>query len=124
VLGTFALIAFLLAGIGLHGVLAADVSHGARDIGVRMALGAKRSTILRMVMQRGMGLACAGVLTGGALSLAAGRWLQTLLAGVSPTDPLTFGAAVALAFTMTAVGSLLPALKATRVDPLKVMRAE
>src|SRR5262245_8412431 len=124
VLGTFALIAFLLAGIGLHGVLAADVSHGAREIGVRMALGAKRSTILRMVMQRGMGLACAGVLVGGALSLAAGRWLQTLLAGVSPTDPITFGAAVALAFAMTVVGSLLPALKATRVDPLQVMRAE
>jgi predicted permease len=124
VLGAFALIAFLLAGIGLHGLLAYNVSQGARDIGVRIALGAERRTILAMVMQRGMRLAFAGVLTGGALSIAAGRWLQALLAGVSPTDPISFGGALVLAFAMTALGTLLPALKAIRVDPLQVMRAE
>jgi putative ABC transport system permease protein len=124
VLGAFALIAFLLAGIGLHGLLAYNVSQGARDIGVRIALGAERRTILGMVMQRGMRLAFAGVLTGGALSIAAGRWLQALLADVSPTDPISFGGALVLAFAMTALGSLLPALKAIRVDPLQVMRAE
>jgi predicted permease len=124
VLGAFALIAFLLAGIGLHGLLAYNVSQSARDIGVRMALGAERRRILGMVMQRGMRLAVAGVLAGGLLALAAGRWLQALLAGVSPTDFASFGGAVAFALAMTALGSLLPALKAIRVNPLQVMRTE
>jgi predicted permease len=124
VLGAFAFIAFLLAGIGLHGLLAHNVSQGAREIGVRMALGADRRTILAMVMQRGLRLAGAGVLAGGVLALAAGRWLQALLAGVSPTDAATFAAAVALALGVTTLGSLLPALKAVRVDPLHVIRAE
>ena len=122
VLGAFAAIAFLLAGIGLHGLLAYNVSQGAREIGVRMALGAQRCTLLSMVMQRGLRLAAAGVLVGGLLALAAGRWLQALLAGVSPTDSASFAGAVALTFAMTAVGSLLPALRATRVNLLEVMR--
>jgi predicted permease len=124
VLGAFAAIAFLLAGIGLHGLMAYNVSQGAREIGVRMALGAERRTILGMVMQRGLRLALAGVLAGGVLAVVAGRWLQALLAGVSPTDFVSFGGAVALALAMTVLGSLLPALKAIRVDPLQVMRAE
>jgi len=124
VLGAFAAIAFFLAGIGLHGLLAYNVSQGAREIGVRMALGAERRTILRMVLQRGMQLALIGVLAGGIFAVVAGRWLQALLAGVSPTDFASFGGAVGLAFAMTVVGSLLPALKATRVDPLQVMRAD
>jgi len=124
VLGVFAAIAFLLAGIGLHGLLAYSVSQRSREIGVRMALGAERRTILAMVMRSGMQLALAGVLVGSALAFAAGRWLQALLAGVSPTDFASFGGAVALALFMTAVGSLLPALKAVRVNPLQVIRAE
>jgi len=124
VLGVFASIAFLLAGIGLHGLLAYSVSQSAREIGVRMALGAERRTILAMVMRRGAQLAVAGVLAGSVLAFGAGRWLQTLLAGVSPTDFASFGGAVLLALTMTLLGSLLPALKAVRVNPLQVMRAE
>jgi predicted permease len=124
VLGVFAIIAFLLAGIGLHGLLAYSVSQRSREIGVRMALGAERRTILAMVMRSGMQLALAGVLVGSALAFAAGRWLQALLAGVSPTDSASFGGAVALAIVMTALGSLLPALKAVRVNPLQVIRAE
>jgi putative ABC transport system permease protein len=124
VLGAFAAIAFLLAGIGLHGLLAFNVSQSAREIGVRMAFGAERRNILGMVMRRGMVLALAGVLTGGGLALAAGRSLQALLAGVSPTDLASFGGAGALAFTITALGSLMPALRATRVDPLQVIRSE
>jgi ABC-type antimicrobial peptide transport system permease subunit len=104
--------------------MAYNVSQGAREIGVRMALGAERRTILGMVMQRGLRLALAGVLAGGVLAVVAGRWLQALLAGVSPTDFVSFGGAVALALAMTVLGSLLPALKAIRVDPLQVMRAE
>jgi putative ABC transport system permease protein len=124
VLGIFALIAFLLAGIGLHGLLSYTVSQGSREIGVRMALGAEQRTILGMVMRNGMQLAIAGVIVGSVLAMAAGRWLQALLAGVSPTDFASFGGAVVLALGMTALGSLLPALKAIRVDPLQVIRAE
>jgi putative ABC transport system permease protein len=124
VLGAFAVIAFLLAGIGLHGLLAYNVSQRAREIGVRLALGAQRRSILAMVMRRGLRLAVAGVVVGAALALAAGRTLQALLAGVSPTDVATFGAAVGLAMLMTFVGSLLPAIRAVRVDPMDVIRGE
>jgi ABC-type antimicrobial peptide transport system permease subunit len=124
VLGAFAVIAFLLAGIGLHGLLSYGVSQSSREIGLRMALGAERRTILVMVMRHGLQLALAGVIAGSVLALAAGTWLQALLAGVSPTDVAAFGGAVLLAFAITAIGSLLPALKAVRVNPLQVMRAE
>jgi predicted permease len=124
VLGAFAGIAFLLAGIGLHGLLAYSVSQRAREIGVRVALGAQRRSILAMVLKQGLRLAFLGVCIGAALSLAAGRTLQALLAGVSPTDVVTFSGAVGLAILMTGVGSLLPALQATRVDPLQVIRSE
>jgi predicted permease len=124
VLGAFAAIAFLLAGIGLHGLLAYDVTQRARDIGVRLALGADRRRILGMVLAHGLRLVTAGAIAGGALAALAGRSLEALLAGVSPLDLATYGAAVALVLVMTAIGSLLPALKATRVDPLQVIRAE
>jgi predicted permease len=124
VLGAFAAIAFLLAGIGLHGLLAYSVSQSSREIGLRMALGAEQRAILAMVMRRGLQLALAGVLVGSVLALVAGRWLQALLAGASPTDLASFGGATLLAFAITTLGSLLPALKAVRVNPLQVMRAE
>jgi putative ABC transport system permease protein len=124
VLGAFAGIAFLLAGIGLHGLLAYNVSQRSREIGVRVALGAERRTILAMVLKRGLHLAFLGIGVGTALALAAGRALQALLAGVSPTDVVTFSGAVGLAILMTMVGSLLPALQATRLDPLEVIRSE
>jgi ABC-type antimicrobial peptide transport system permease subunit len=124
VLGTFAAIAFLLAGIGLHGLLAYNVSQGAREIGIRMALGAERHTILALVMRRGLGLALTGVIAGAALAVAVGRLLQSLLAGISSTDLVAFGAAVGLALVITTIASLVPALRAARVDPLQVMRAE
>jgi predicted permease len=124
VLGGFALVAFLLAGVGLHGLLAYHVSQRAREIGVRIALGAQRRSILGMVMRHGLVLAVVGVAIGGGLALAAGRLIESLLAGISPTDPVSFGAAVGLALTMTFVGSLLPALRAVRLNPLDVMRPE
>jgi putative ABC transport system permease protein len=124
VLGAFAGIAFLLAGIGLHGLLAYNVSQRAREIGVRIALGAERRSILAMVLQRGLHLAFLGILIGAGLAVAAGRTLQAVLAGVSPADIVTFSGAVGLAILMTIAGSLLPALRATRVDPLQVIRSE
>ena len=124
VLGAFAAIAFLLAGIGLHGLLAYNVSQRAREIGVRIALGAERRSILVMVLQRGLHLASLGIAIGAVLAAAAGRALQTMLAGVSTTDIVTFGGAIGLAVLMTIAGSLVPALRATRVDPIQVMRSE
>lgn len=124
VLGGFAAIAFFLAGIGIHGLLAFTVSQRAREIGVRMALGAQAGSILRMVLRQGTLLAAAGVLLGACLAYAAGRAMQVLLAGVSPADIPTFAAAIVLSLAMTLLGSLFPALRAARLDPAIVMRAE
>jgi len=124
VLGTFAAIAFLLAAIGIHGLLSFAVSQRAREIGVRIALGARSSDILGMVVGRALLLAITGISLGAALAYAAGRTLEALLAGVNPGDAVTFLAAVGLCLVMTLVGSLLPALRAVRVDPITVIRAE
>jgi ABC-type antimicrobial peptide transport system permease subunit len=124
VLAAFATIAFLLAGVGLHGLLAFNVSQRAREIGVRMALGAERSSILRMVIGRSLVLTAVGLVLGAVLAFATARGMQALLAGVSPTDFVTFAGAVVLSFVMTVGGSLLPALRAVRVDPITVIRTE
>jgi ABC-type antimicrobial peptide transport system permease subunit len=124
VLGAFAGIAVLLAGIGIHGLLAFTVSHRLREIGVRIAMGAQPRDILRMVLRQGVVLAGIGVLLGVVVAYAAGRAMQALLAGVSPADGATFAAAVILSAAMALIGSLLPALRAVRVDPMAVMRAE
>ncbi|MBC8089632.1 MAG: ABC transporter permease [Phycisphaerae bacterium] len=124
VLGAFALIAFLLAAGGIHGLLAFTVSQRQREIGVRMALGAQRGEIVRMVMRRGVLLGVAGVVPGIVIAYAAGRAMQSLLAGVNPGDGLTFGAVVILCGVMTIVGSLLPVLRAIRVDPATAFRAD
>jgi putative ABC transport system permease protein len=124
VIGAFAAIALLLAGVGIHGVLSYAVSQRTREIGVRMALGAQRLDILRLVLRAGFVLAGVGVALGAALAYAAGRGMQSLLFGVRPADPLTYLAAVGLASAMTLLGSLLPALKAVRTDPMKAIRVE
>jgi predicted permease len=124
VLGVFAAVAFLLAGIGLHGLLAYNVSQRLREIGIRLALGQERRSVLAMVMRHGLRLAAFGVVIGIALAIGAGRLLQALLAGTSPTDALTFIAAVTLALGMTLAGSLLPAVRAVRVNPIEVIRTE
>ena len=124
VLAGFAAVAFLLAGIGLHGLLAFAVASRTREIGLRMALGARGSEILGMVMRRGLILATIGVVLGAVVALAAGQWLQSVLAGVSPTDAQTFVAAVVLVLVMTLLGSFMPALRAMRVDPMVAIREE
>jgi predicted permease len=124
VLGAFAVIAFVLAAIGIHGVLAFNVSMRAREIGVRLALGAERKSILGMVLGHGFALATIGVVLGATVSVAAGRSMHTLLAGISPMDGVTLAAAILLTAAMTTVGSLLPALRAINVDPIQVIRTE
>jgi putative ABC transport system permease protein len=124
VLGAFAAAALILAGVGIHGVLAFAVSQRTREIGVRIALGAPSRQILEMVLRRGVALAAAGAVLGATLALGAGRIMQGLLAGIGPADPAAFVAAAVLALAMTVAGSLVPALRAVRVDPVLAMRAE
>jgi predicted permease len=124
VLGAFAGIAFLLAAIGIHGVLAFAVSNRTQEIGVRMALGAGSGDILSMILGEGTILAGAGVVVGVGLAYGAARGLQTLLAGVAPGDIATFSAAIGLCLVMTLVGSFAPAMRAVRIDPVTAIRSE
>ncbi len=124
VLSAFAAIAFLLAGIGIYGLLSFAVSQRAHEIGVRRALGARTGEILVMVLRQGVLLAAAGVIPGALLAYAAGRAMASLLAGLDPADAGTFLAAMALCLLMTLFGSFWPALRATRVDPIRVIRRE
>jgi len=124
VLGAFAMVAFLLAAVGIHGVLSFAVSQRAQEIGVRIALGAQRSDILSMVVGRGALLAAAGVVPGVALAYVAGRMMEALLVGVRPGDVATFASVVGLAIVMTLAGCLMPTLRALRVDPITAIRTE
>src|SRR5262245_25237848 len=124
VLAAFAVIAFVLAAIGIHGLLSFAVSQRTTEIGVRLALGARAVDIVEMVLKRYAVLALVGVVVGIALAYAAGRSMQALLAGVQPADALTLAAAVALSALMTVIGSLAPTLRAMRVDPITALRAD
>ncbi len=123
-IASFAAMAFLLAAIGIHGLLAFAVSQRRTEFGVRIALGAQRHNILGMVLRQGVVLTAAGVVPGLALAYAAGRAMEALLAGVKPGDSVTFTAAAALVVLMTLAGSLLPALRAVRVDPIQAIRTD
>jgi putative ABC transport system permease protein len=123
-LALFAALALVLSSIGLYGVLSYLVSQRLHEIGIRMALGADRGDVLRMVMGRGLGLALAGVAVGLAFAFGLTRFMQGQLREVGPTDPLTF-VLVPLALALVALAaSYLPARRATRVDPLVALRSE
>ena len=124
VLAAFAVIAFALAGIGIHGLLSFSVSQRAQEIGVRVALGAQSVDILRLIVGRSLILAVAGVVPGIGLAYVAGRSMEALLAGVKPADGPTMVAAVGLSAVMTVLGSVMPTLRALRVDPITALRAE
>jgi len=124
VIGAFAVIAFVLAGIGIHGLLSFAVSQRTQEIGVRIALGAQPGDILSMVLRRIVLLVACGVIPGVALAYAAGRWMEALLAGVKPADAITLAAAVGLSIAMAIAGSVMPTLRALRVDPLTAIRTE
>ena len=124
VLGAFAAIASLLAAVGIHGLLSFAVSTRRREIGLRIAIGAGQGEIVRMVMRQALALAAAGLIPGIAVAYAAGRAMQSLLAGVKPGDPVTLFAAGLLCVVMTLFGSLLPTLRAVRVDPATALRSE
>jgi predicted permease len=124
VIGAFAVIAFLLAAVGIHGLLAYTVSQRKHEFSVRMALGSQRSAIVGMVMRQGMLLALAGVIPGVLLAYVAGRAMSALLAGVAPGDAVTFLVASVLCLLMTLFGSLFPVVKAVNVAPADAFRGE
>jgi predicted permease len=124
VLGGFAGIAFLLAAIGIHGLLAYAVSQRTQEIGVRTALGATQGDILRLIVGDAMVLALIGISLGAAMAYASGLELRSLLAGLKPNDMDAFSAGILLSLVMTIAGSFAPALRAIRVDPATALRSE
>jgi predicted permease len=121
---SFSLIALLVAGLGVLGVLTYSVSARTRELGVRMALGADRSRVLRLFLSQGMVLAAVGVVLGVALSLATTRTLGSRLYGIQPGDPLTLIAAGALLCGLALVASWIPARRASRVDPTVALQSD
>jgi ABC-type antimicrobial peptide transport system permease subunit len=120
----FALTALLLAALGIYGTISYLVSERTHEIGIRLALGAKRSEIMRMILRQGLALAIAGAALGVLGALIVSHLMAGLLYRVSPTDPLTF---VGVTFVLTAVAlaaSYIPAMRAMRVDPLVALRYE
>jgi ABC-type antimicrobial peptide transport system permease subunit len=115
-------LALLLAAIGLYGVMSYAVSQSARELGLRMALGADASNVWRLVMSRGLGLVAGGVVLGAAVALGLTRLMGNLLYKVSPRDPLAFGAAFAVMTIAALAACFLPALRATRTDPARALR--
>jgi predicted permease len=120
--GFFGLVALLLAGLGLYGVTAYAVGGRRTEIGIRMALGAGRRGVVRLVVFRAAGLVCAGVLAGMAASAVLSRLVATLLYGVEPRDPVTLMTAAATLLTVGALAAWLPAWRASRIDPASVLR--
>ncbi len=122
--GSFAAAALALAAVGIYGVVAFSVARRTQEIGIRMAIGARRSEVLRLVLAEGARMAALGVVIGIGASLAITRLMSTLLFGISATDPLTY-LAVALALSGTAlVACYIPARRATKVDPMVALRYE
>jgi len=117
-------LAVLLAAVGLYGLLSYGVAQRSHEIGVRMALGATESGVVRLVLRGSMVLVGAGTIIGIAGSLAVTRVLGSLLFEVRPTDPAAFAAAAAVLVTVAALASYIPARRATRVDPLVALRAD
>jgi putative ABC transport system permease protein len=123
-LGAFAGLALLLAAVGTYGVLSYMVTERRREIGVRMALGASRSSVIRLVMKQGLQATVIGVIVGVTSAFAANRMIASLLFGVQPTDAATMAAVIATISTVAAVACWLPGWRASRLDPNVVLRAD
>ena len=123
-LGGFAGLALLLAAIGTYGVLSYMVTERRREIGIRMALGAERAAVLGQVLKQGLVLAGVGVAAGLVAAFGLTRLVTSLLFGVQPTDPMTMGVVVVTIAVVAAAASLLPAWRASRVDPMVALRDE
>jgi ABC-type antimicrobial peptide transport system permease subunit len=124
VLSVFAALSLVIALLGVYAMMSYVVSTRNKEIGIRLALGAARTTIARMVLIDATKIAALGLAVGVAAFLALGKLLRVLLFGVGPYDPVALGAAVALIGVITLLASYFPARRAVRVDPLTTMRAE
>jgi putative ABC transport system permease protein len=123
-LSFFALTAVSLACVGLYGTLSYLVNTRRREVGLRLALGALRGQIVRRFLSQGLAVSALAALAGLALSIVFTRLLSGMLYGVSPTDPLTLAAVILITVSVAAVASLIPAVRASLVEPMKVLRDE
>jgi len=121
---TFGILAIVLGVIGLYGVMSYGVAGRTREIGVRMALGARRGDVLWMILREALTIAAVGIVVGVPLALAASRTLKTMLYGVAPFDPLPLAAAIVILVLVAALGGAIPARRATLVDPMEALRYE
>ena len=117
-------LALALAAVGVYGVVSCSVAQRTREIGVRMAIGARPSDVRRMVLAHGGRLALMGVALGSALALVGARLIRGMLFDVSPTDPVTFGVVAAGLLAVALLASYVPARRATQVDPVVALRGE
>ena len=117
-------VAMVLAAVGLYGVIAYSVSRRTREIGIRMALGAKRSMVVALVMRQGLGLTAIGVAVGTLLSAAAARAVSGALYGINGADPVTWIGAIVTLFSVAALANAVPARRAAVVDPSSALRSE
>jgi len=123
-LSTFAGLALLLAAIGLYGVISYGVHMRVRELGIRMALGAGRADVLRLVLHRGMELAAAGLVLGVVATFLAGRVLSSMLYATRLFNPLTLLATASLLTATVLLASFLPARRASKLDPMRTLREE
>ncbi|HEY9225023.1 MAG TPA: ADOP family duplicated permease [Gemmatimonadaceae bacterium] len=120
----FGALALVLAAVGLYSVIAYDVAQRRHELGVRMALGARRLMVVRLVVAQGVRFALAGVAIGGGAALVAGKWVGPMLFEQSPSDPAVFGAVIAILLVVAVVSSWLPALRAASVDPRTALQSD
>ncbi|MGH9766278.1 MAG: FtsX-like permease family protein [Blastocatellia bacterium] len=123
-IGVFGLLALLLAAVGLYGVMSCAVSRRTREIGVRMALGARATDVLRLVLREAMTLVVIGMAVGWGLSAALSRLIASFLFGVGPMDAVTFAAIPILLAMVALLASYLPARRAAKVDPMVALRCD
>ena len=123
-MGALAVVALVLSALGAYGVIAYSTAQRLQEIGIRMALGAQSSDIIRMVVRQGLTMAAIGLAIGVPAALAAARLLGSVLYEVKPNDPLTFAGLVLLFTAVAAAASYLPARRATRISPMVALRFE
>jgi putative ABC transport system permease protein len=122
--GVFAVVAVLIAAIGIYGVLAYSVNQRTREIGLRIALGARADGVVRLVVKEGMGVALAGIGAGVVTAAALGQGISSLVYGIAQRDPLTFAGVAALLALVALAACSVPARRASRVDPIVALREE